>query len=94
MLKIKLNSSEKYSRELYFLITNKVELWIPSNKIPYLSDYMMHRPLRHTQVLEEENRKKKFQAKNVVLLLPPVTLLHHGRPSLHPQQVKQATFGL
>ena len=37
---------------------------------------MTHWIIKHTEVLEEENKKKKFEAKNVVLLLPPVTPLH------------------
>ena len=38
----------------------------------------MHRTIKCAlEVLEEENRKKNFEAKNVVLLLPPVTLFHH-----------------
>ena len=29
-------------------------------QVPYFSDYMTHQTIRRTQVLEEENRKKKF----------------------------------
>ena len=38
---------------------------------------MTHRTVRRTSVLEEKNRKKKFEGKNVVLFLHPVTLLRH-----------------
>ena len=47
-----------------------------THKLPHFSDYETHRTIRSTQVLEKENRKKNFEAKNVVLLLPPVTRLH------------------
>ena len=57
---------------------------ICSIDLPYFSDYMTHRSIRHTYVLEEKNRKKTFEAKNVVLLLFPVTALHCCRPSPPP----------
>ena len=37
--------------------------------IQYFSDYKTHWTIRHTQVVEEENRKKNFEAKNVVKYL-------------------------
>ena len=45
------------------------------------SNYMTHQTIRHTQVQRRKRGKNKFEAKNVVLLLPLVTPLHHHTPT-------------
>ena len=52
----------------------------------YFSDQMTHQTIRH-KVLEEENREKKIEAKNVVLLLSPALL-----PPLPCHPVSQGSY--
>ena len=49
--------------------TKSSKKWIKYINILYFSDYKMHQTIRCTQVLEDKNRKKIFESKNVVKYL-------------------------